>query len=582
MDYYEEYNFNHDSEYGLLVYSDLKYSIINSKYDNIINNRAIHNDIVYIENNKVVGIKTRNTKKIAGILYLNKNTKYGFNSKKMPYYVFIPLNKKYPKFLVASSSKSKVKEYVVITFNKWPIQSKHPYGKCEHVIGPINIYDNMYKILLYRYDLVFNKLKIPKDTIQKHLKYNIDNIDYQAFTIDPKNCTDIDDAISFEKHDSYIEIGVHITDVSYFIEDLYSIIYNLTTSIYYDNTQINMLPEIYSSNICSLLENTTKRCVSVLFKFSNNYELLKYNIQLSNVYIIKNLDYTNADIIIKNKNTNYTYLLDLWNFMTKYDKSITDTHLLIEKLMILTNHKIASVLYKYDKKNTILRTHTSKIDNIIITNENHQNYENHENHQNHENHENHENDEKLKNYLKYKTFNSAVYETNVEKPTHYGLHINYYTHFTSPIRRCCDIINHINIKKFIRKLPLLEISEQNIYHMNYINKQCKKLYYDYKIVDLLKKFDKNCNITSEAYIVSFDTSHFLIYIPQFDIEYTMEYFNKNLNYVNQVEINENSVLIKNNNNIIKTYKKYMKYNIDIFLINEEEKLHDKIKIKINI
>ena len=52
------------------------------------------------------------------------------------------------------------------------------------------------------------------------------------------------------------------------------------------------------------------------------------------------------------------------------------------------------------------------------------------------------------NYLKIRTYNSAIYEKNVIKPAHYGLNINLYTHFTSPIRRICDIITHINIKNY--------------------------------------------------------------------------------------------------------------------------------------
>tara|TARA_Y100000591_G_scaffold200771_1_gene173646 strand:+ start:595 stop:861 length:267 start_codon:yes stop_codon:yes gene_type:complete len=64
--------------FGSIIHKNNQYL-----FDNTIveNNRAIHNDIVYIQDNKVINIKERNMSKIAGILYLNKNTKYGFNSK---------------------------------------------------------------------------------------------------------------------------------------------------------------------------------------------------------------------------------------------------------------------------------------------------------------------------------------------------------------------------------------------------------------------------------------------------------------------------------------------------------------------
>ena len=249
--------------FGSIIHKNNQYL-----FDNTIveNNRAIHNDIVYIQDNKVINIKKRNMSKIAGILYLNKNTKYGFNSKNMPYYVFKPLNKKYPKFLVASSIKNTTKNYIVISFLKWPVDSKYPYGKCEKIIGPIGNYENECEILLYKHNLVFPKFKIHKSNIIQHQQSNsnLQAYDYKVFSIDPQGCKDIDDAISFHSQSDYIEIGVHITDVSYYINDLEHLLKNLTTSVYCLHKQINMIPDIYATDICSLLENSYRKCVSVI------------------------------------------------------------------------------------------------------------------------------------------------------------------------------------------------------------------------------------------------------------------------------------------------------------------------------
>ena len=565
MNYYEEYNFDNNTKYGLLEFINYTYKVNNIE---IINNRAIHNDIVYIENNKVVGIKTRNITKIAGILYLNKNTKYGFNSKHMPYYVFRPLNKKYPKFLVASSLKNQSKQYIVITFNKWPIDSKYPYGQCEQIIGSINDCKNIYEILLYKHNLIYPKFKIFKSLIQEHQSRIIKNTQYNVFTIDPDGCKDIDDAISFNMYDTYIEIGIHITDVSYYINDIYHLLYNLSSSIYASHRQINILPEIYATNICSLLEHTNRKCVSVILKFSHNYELINYNIKLTNVHIIKNFSYEEAEEIIKSfnnknmSNTNYNkykYLLDLWNFMTHYNKTITDTHILIEKLMILANHKIAEVLYNYDKNNTILRIHNMELDinkNAIVSNNN-----------------------KLNEFVKLKTFSSAIYEKNITKPIHYGLNINLYTHFTSPIRRLCDIITHINIKNYLHKKNLLEISNENINHMNKVNKNIKKLYYDYKIVDLLNKFHNTQMVNCEGYIVEFTDKNFNIYIPEFDIEYKIKYYSNKLNNL-YIILKSDTYLEIQYEDTVQKYKKYELVKLEMYFIENEDNLEDKIKIKI--
>ena len=193
--------------------------------------------------------------------------------------------------------------------------------------------------------------------------------------------------------------------------------------------------------------------------------------------------------------------------MTNYDTSITDTHILIEKLMVLTNHKIAETLYNYDKNNTILRTHnnTNITNNIKVNNK------------------------KLEEFLKLKTYQSAIYEKNVETPCHYGLDLHLYTHFTSPIRRLSDIITHINIKKYIEQKPLLEIQDSEINHINNINKSTKKLGFDYKIIDLLYKFKTDTIYKCEAYIIDFNKNKFVIYIPEFNIEYKIKYYNETLN-----------------------------------------------------
>ena len=65
----------------------------------------------------------------------------------MPYYVFKPLNKKYPRFLVASSIKILLKIILLFHFING-MDSKYPYGKCEKIIGPIGNYENECEILI--------------------------------------------------------------------------------------------------------------------------------------------------------------------------------------------------------------------------------------------------------------------------------------------------------------------------------------------------------------------------------------------------------------------------------------------------
>ena len=179
MEYYKPHN---NDNLNSLSVSQYKYT------SSFINNRAIHNDIVYIENNEVVGIKERNQSKIVGVLCLNKNTKFGTNAKGNPYYLFKPLNPKYPNFYVASKSKNKRKIYVVIQFLRWEINNKNPIGMLIEEIGDIDICNNEYKALLYQHNLFYSKFKVPKFKLQNDMKKENElqqlQPNYYVFSID--------------------------------------------------------------------------------------------------------------------------------------------------------------------------------------------------------------------------------------------------------------------------------------------------------------------------------------------------------------------------------------------------------------
>ena len=294
---FEEINIDY-CKIGVLKKKDNNY-IVNDLI--VENNIGIINDIVYIENNKVINIKERSKQQIAGILYMNLNKSYGRNKKGMNYYKFKALNKKFGSFLVPCSLKIKRKMYISIIFNKWDKTDKYPIGICNNIIGELGIRDNEYNILLYKYDLKFNKIKYEKFQLVLDQKENIENIDYNIITIDPENCRDIDDGISISKNENITEIGVHITDVSnYMINYIDTIKEGLCSSIYFNNSQINMIPEIYATNICSLLENSKKKCVSIIYKYDNN-KLVNYEVKLCNVYVKKNYSYDEAEKLIKKK-----------------------------------------------------------------------------------------------------------------------------------------------------------------------------------------------------------------------------------------------------------------------------------------
>ena len=559
MIYFPEHNTSLiDCTFGILKKDIVDFNI----NDEIVkNNRGIINDIVYIKNKEVVGIKSRSQQYIAGILYLNKNTKYGKNSKGMCYYKFKPLNSKFPNFLVPSSLKERGKYYISIKFNNWKNDSKYPIGICDKVIGEVGDIKADAEILLYKYDLIYKKLKFNKEKIETDIMhYNnckISDVDYEIFTIDPIGCKDIDDGISINKSDNKIEIGVHITDVTKFFtqNDIEYLSNNLSTSIYTIFKQINMIPDVYATNICSLLENTYRNCISVIYTYKDGI-LEQTHIKETLVYVKKNWDYDNADKEIKNRGTYLNILSDFMNITY----AVSDTHKIIECLMIKTNEYIGKILYKYNAENTILRTHRINIkkDKVFYNND-------------------------IAEYLKFREYNAAIYQKGSINPNHSGLNIIYYTHFTSPIRRIVDMITHINVKKYLNKENVININTSCIMHINNLNKRIKKLNRDERIIELLNKNIEKYDST--PYIIDIDENKLILYFVELNFEYKFYLKNKYLDTLKVFTLlydtknNINGIEIEFlNNNEKKIYLIGEKIKSTIYMIHSEDLLKDKIKI----
>ena len=558
MKYYKDHIYINNEYYDKLICKNGKYFIDNVQ---IKNNRGINNDIVYYNHNEVINIKERATQYIVGVLLLNNNKKYGFNKKNNTLYLFKPINKNYPEFLVASNKKTKKNIYVAIEFHKWEPTCKYPIGHIIENIGETNIIENQIKCYLYKNNLVYPKIKINKDINNELVITNDDKV-YNVFSIDPPNCKDIDDCISFNKLDnnSY-EIGIHITDVSHYINNVELFYNKLTTSIYYGKEQINMLPKFLSENICSLLENNYRKCISTILIFNSNHELINHKIELANVYIKKNLSYDEAETIIEKNDNNYIDLIDLWKFMIKYDTSIKDTHELIEKLMVLCNKIVAETLYNYDKEKTILRIHENT-DILSIKNK----------------------DEILTNHINKKNINAALYsyyKSDLKNIGHSGLNLNLYTHFTSPIRRYIDIINHINIKNVLNKKELIAVDDKMLDNVNKLNKNIKKFNNDYKLIELLNIKKNILNEVYEGYIIKITINYILIYIPILDIEYKYKFYDYNFKNIYSINvISNNKLILKDYNNNKFIFENLKKINILVTYLNEEVELFNKIKIKL--
>ena len=586
MQYYTDYLDNsvlENSKYGVLTYEDQKYYV----YDNeVINNRAITNDIVYInEKNEVIGIKSRTNKYFIGILYIESKTKYGIINGKNKY-LFKSLNKKFPDFFVTSKHKNEKNMYVKIEFKDWDKKDKLPNGNILEYLGHVDDFDATQEALRYYYDIYKPPMKIRNIKINEDLKTleNIESIDYEIFSIDPQGSKDIDDAFHFNKISDWhndnsgvikYEVGVHIASPSYFLFDYIEEIMTRVSTVYLQNKKYPMLPEIYSDNILSLLENQKRIALSVIYTFDANFNLEDYKIKECNVLNLKNYTYEEFDLLLRKKEKKLNNVeknnVDFFNFTKKiFNMDDTmDSHLFVEKWMIYTNHNIAKYLIKHNVKNVIIRTQNMpKVNNDENNDENIDNL--------------------VLKYINIKNEEGAKYEVYNESknniPNHYRLNLDYYTHYTSPIRRAVDFYIHTF---FMGKNNIFDITKLNniVENINIFTKNQRKFQRQLRRLNFLVEYkNESSNLLMEAYIIEIKERFIVIYIPKYNLEEKICIIQKKFEKI----IKSNIIL---NDNIIEkihisdeiseySYKLYEKIMVKMHVFLSFDSIFDKVKFEI--
>ncbi len=327
--------------------------------------------------------------------------------------------------------------------------------------------------------------------------------DTLTYTIDPKDAKDFDDALSFKKlENGNFEIGIHIADVSHYLQEgtiLDDEAYNRGTSVYLVDRVVPMLPEVLSNFACSLRPNEEKYTFSAIFEIDNKATVLNQWFGRTVINSDQRFAYEEAQVIIETKSatipaeisltgkeykasdaiTEATLKLDelakilrrnrmnngaisfdkvevKFNLDEKgepegvYFKISKDANHLIEEFMLLANRKVAEYIGK-QKKTFVYRIHDEpnedklfamqaliskfgyKIDlrdkkdiskslNKLMEDVNGKKEQN------------------LIDTLAIRTMSKAKYST--ENIGHYGLAFDYYSHFTSPIRRYPDVMVH--------------------------------------------------------------------------------------------------------------------------------------------
>jgi len=352
--------------------------------------------------------------------------------------------------------------------------------------------------------------KIDTSITAEEIAKRRDMRDTLTFTIDPKDAKDFDDALSFKvMENGNYEIGIHIADVSHYLQEgtiLDDEAYSRATSVYLVDRVVPMLPEVLSNFACSLRPNEEKYTFSAVFELNNKAELVNQWFGRTVIYSDQRFAYEEAQHIIETKGdiipteisiTGKEYKVDApiveatlkmeelskilrrkrmaagaisfdkvevkFNLNEEaepigvYFKVAKDANHLIEEFMLLANRKVAEFIGK-QKKTFIYRVHDEPNEDKLINmqtviskfgytldfkskqgiskslNELLENVQG-------------KKEQNLIDTLAIRSMSKASYST--ENIGHYGLAFDYYSHFTSPIRRYPDVMAHRLLQHYL-------------------------------------------------------------------------------------------------------------------------------------
>ncbi|MEP7195330.1 MAG: ribonuclease R [Saprospiraceae bacterium] len=400
---------------------------------------------------------------------------------------------------VQTNDKLKIEDFdrVVVEVTKWKERSN------DRLLGEITSNLGKEKTIEIEMQSIIASngfsIKFPEEVIKesKQIKEVVTDLNLRrdfrevtCFTIDPIDAKDFDDALSVGYNDKgLLEIGVHIADVSYYVKQdsaLDKEALKRSNSVYLVDRVIPMLPEKLSNVLCSLRPNEDKLTFSVVFTFDEEQQIIKHWIGRTIIHSQKRFSYEEVQKILNGKKDPLSKELELVNNLAKkireerlkngaidfesdevrfkldddgqpielYVKERFDAHKLIEEFMLLANKYVAKFMSFKNKAipipfvyrvhdvpdqdkledfslfarglGVILDLSTPKkiarsLNNLADLARKNPEF-------------------KILQPLAIRTMAKATYST--ENIGHYGLAFEYYTHFTSPIRRYSDLIVH--------------------------------------------------------------------------------------------------------------------------------------------
>ncbi len=467
--------------------------------------RAMHDDIVEVAiiarrrdgraEGEVVEIIQKTKRQFVGRIEIRPEKTFGFvviDSRRVPTDVLVP--QRYWNGAVDGQK-------VLVSITDWEEGSKNPTGKILEVLGQVGDHETEIHSILAEYDLPYRfpeeleaiAEQIPNDLTDAEFKKRRDMRSVTTFTIDPHDAKDFDDALSIQRLDNgNWEIGVHIADVTHYVrpgDPIDCEANERATSVYLVDRTIPMLPERLSNFLCSLRPHEEKLAFSAVFEMDDQSNIVSEWFGRTAIYSDRRFTYEEAQAVIEGgddelkteiltldrlakqlrkerfNNGSIGFERDEAKFVLDehgkplgvYFKQMKDSNQLVEEFMLLANQKVATFIGK-SKKTFIYRIHDrpdqekfDKFRNFItrfgynlraergravakeltalLTQVKDTPQQN------------------MISTLAIRSMAKATYST--DNIGHYGLAFDFYSHFTSPIRRYPDMMVHRLLQHYI-------------------------------------------------------------------------------------------------------------------------------------
>ena len=454
----------------------------------------------YSKRARVVGIIKRNWKEYSGTL----RTEDGDESREDR--MFVPTDPRIPFIRIRTRNSSNLSgKRIVAVVDSWERNSRSPSGHWVSILGKAGDRDTESDVILREHDVItrpFSKAVLeclPSEGFKpgpSEVQGRIDLRGIPVCSIDPPGCKDIDDALSCELlENGNFRVGVHIADVTHFVKPGTAIDREASercTTVYLVEKRTDMLPGLLTADLCSLRQKVDRLCFSVVWEMTASGDIVSTQFHKAIINSEASLTYAAAQhriedqkdtspltISIRNLNLLAKRIrqsrmsrgaLELASQEVRFEldnetrdptdvvvyKSL-DTNKLVEEFMVLANQSVARQILSQFPSTSVLRRHPppreQQLSALKSVLEKH-GFEEFKFGTNKELAEslakiNRAKDPYFNRLIRIMTtrcMNQASYfctgDIDPGSYWHYGLAMDLYTHFTSPIRRYADVLTH--------------------------------------------------------------------------------------------------------------------------------------------